>query len=68
MTAHFVLKMESLHLIYQYADMYIVISIYKLFIISCFKEVIETIGECPTCSKKLTLKDIMSVQSNSIEV
>ncbi|CAD8076439.1 unnamed protein product [Paramecium primaurelia] len=35
---------------------------------NCFKEVIETLGECPTCSKRLTLKDIMSVQSNSIEV
>ena len=61
MIVHYVLKMELLHLIYQYVDMSIVISIYKLFMISCFKEVIETIGECPTCSKRLTLKDIMSV-------
>ncbi|CAD8184067.1 unnamed protein product [Paramecium octaurelia] len=55
MIAHSVLKMESLHLI-------------SLYVGICFKEVIETIGECPTCSKRLCLKDIMSVQSNSIEV
>ena len=61
MIVHYVLKMVSLHLIYLYVDMSIVISIIYLYIFSCFKEVIETIGECPTCSKRLTLKDLMSV-------
>lgn len=62
MIVHFVQKMESPHSIFLYADMYIVISkLIYLYISSCFKEVVETIGECPTCSKRLTLKDIMSV-------